>query len=136
MIKSYSELIKLKTYDERLRYLVEANKVGEIKFGHNRYLNQSFYHSAEWRKCRRRIILRDQGCDMGLKDYDISGRIIVHHINAITEEDLNGISDKLFNPENLICVSHDTHELITYGLANYKPIEYVERRHNDTIPWR
>lgn len=136
MIKSYIELIKLKTYDERLRYLVEANKVGEIKFGHNRYLNQSFYHSAEWRKTRRKIILRDQGCDMGLKGYDIGGRIIVHHINAITEEDLNSNSDKLFDPENLICVSHDTHELITYGLANYKPIEYVERRPNDTIPWR
>lgn len=135
-IKSYSELIKLKTYDERLRYLCEANKVGESTFGHNRYLNQAFYHSAEWRRCRRQIINRDLGCDMGLEGWDIHGRIIVHHINPLTLEDVDEGSDRLFDPENLICVSHNTHELITYGLANYRPIEHIERRPNDTCPWR
>lgn len=137
MSKSYSELIQLSTFDERLKYLCQNSIVGETKFGHSRYLNQSFYHSTEWKRCRRKIILRDMGCDMGLKDHPIYGRIIVHHINEVTIDDLErDLRDKLFDPENLICVSNETHQLITYGLQNYRPSIMIERQPNDTCPWR
>lgn len=135
--KTYDELITFKTYDERLKYLSGNNIVGETKFGHSRYLNQSFYHSTEWKNCRRKIILRDMGCDMGLDGYPIYGRIIVHHINEISIEDIeHGLTEKLFDPDNLICVSHETHQLITYGLKNYKSKIIIERRPNDTCPWK
>lgn len=139
--KSYSELIKLKTFEERLKYLSSNSKVGEETFGHARYLNQAFYHSSEWRKVRRKAIIRDTFrntvCDMGLEDYPIFGRIVVHHINEITIDDIENSSDKLFDLDNLICVSNDTHQLITYGVSeSFKTTVFVERRPNDTIPWR
>lgn len=140
IIKTYDELMELDTYEERLRYLASNNVVGEDKFGHDRYLNQAFYHSREWKRARRQAILRDSFgdnvCDMGLKDFPIIGRVIVHHINEVTLEDLEEGSDKLFDLNNLICVSHDTHELITFGAKNYRAPQYVERKPNDTCPWR
>lgn len=140
MIKSYSELILLPTFEERLKYLSSNTIVGESKFGHDRYINQSFYHSTEWKKARRKAILRDTfgDCvgDMALKDYPIFGRIIVHHINELTLEDLENGSNKLFDLENLVCVSHDTHQLLTYGVTEFREPKLVERYPNDTIPWR
>lgn len=139
-MKSYSELILFPTFEERLRYLSQNTSVGELKFGHVRFVNQNFYHSIEWKRIRRKVILRDTiddyVGDMGLEDYPIYGRIIVHHINELTLEDFENASSKLFDLENLICVSHDTHQLLTYGVTEFREPNFIERRPNDTIPWR
>lgn len=134
--KCYSELIKLPTFEERLNYLMLSGVVGEILFGGHRYLNQVFYKSKEWKDCRRDIILRDQGCDLACDGYEISGRILVHHILPITIDDLTCRTTKLFDPENLITVSHKTHEAITYGSRDFILTIPVDRRKNDTCPWR
>ena len=136
MIRTYSELSKLSTFKERFDYLKLNGKVGEDTFGHSRFLNQDFYSSPEWRRTRRNIIVRDNGCDMGLDGYSIRGRIYVHHINPITVDDILERRSKLFDPENLICVSSMTHEAITYGIEDMLPTDPVIRRPNDTCPWR
>ena len=136
MIRTYSELSKLSTFKERFDYLRLNGKVGEDTFGHSRFLNQDFYSSPEWRRTRRNIIVRDNGCDMGLEGYSIQGRIYVHHINPITVDDILERRSKLFDPENLICVSSMTHEAITYGIEDMLPTDPVIRRPNDTCPWR
>lgn len=136
MIRTYSELSKLSTFKERFDYLKLNGKVGEDTFGHSRFLNQDFYSSPEWRRTRRNIIVRDNGCDMGLDGYSIQGRIYVHHINPITVDDILERRSKLFDPENLICVSSMTHEAITYGIEDMLPTDPVIRRPNDTCPWR
>ena len=136
MTKTYSDLIKLPTFLERFDYLQIGGRVGEETFGSKRYLNQSFYHSAEWRKFRREIILRDRGCDLGCEGYDIYGKIYIHHINPINVEDILERKEVLMNPDNAISVSFKTHEAIHYGDIDLLPIEPVERRPNDTIPWR
>lgn len=137
MIKTYSELIRLKTFDERFMYLKLNGMVGDETFGFDRILNQKFYITEEWKRCRRDIILRDNGCDLGILTEEIRGRIIVHHINTITVKDLQNRSEKLFDPENLISSSILTHNAIHYGdhdfLTNNK---LVERCKNDTCPWR
>lgn len=136
MIRTYSELSKLSTFKERFDYLKLNGKVGEDTFGHSRFLNQDFYSSPEWRRTRRNIIVRDNGCDMGLEGYSIQGRIYVHHINPITVDDILERRPCLFDPENLICVSSMTHEAITYGIEDMLPTDPVIRRPNDTCPWR
>ena len=136
MIRTYSELSKLSTFKERFDYLKLNGKVGEDTFGHSRFLNQDFYSSPEWRRTRRNIIVRDNGCDMGLDGYSIQGRIYVHHINPITVDDILERRPCLFDPENLICVSIMTHEAITYGIEDMLPTDPVIRRPNDTCPWR
>lgn len=136
MIRTYSELSKLSTFKERFDYLKLNGKVGEDTFGHSRFLNQDFYSSPEWRRTRRNIIVRDNGCDMGLDGYSIQGRIYVHHINPITVDDILERRPCLFDPENLICVSSMTHEAITYGIEDMLPTDPVIRRPNDTCPWR
>lgn len=136
MIRTYSELSNLQTFKERFDYLKLNGKVGEDTFGHSRFLNQDFYSSPEWRRTRRIIIIRDNGCDMGLEGYSIQGRIYVHHINPITVDDILERRPKLFDPENLICVSSKTHEAITYGIEDMLPTDPVIRRPNDTCPWR
>lgn len=136
MIRTYSELSKLSTFKERFDYLKLNGKVGEDTFGHSRFLNQDFYSSPEWRRTRRNIIIRDNGCDMGLEGYSIQGRIYVHHINPITVDDILERRPCLFDPENLICVSSMTHEAITYGIEDMLPTDPVIRRPNDTCPWR
>lgn len=135
-IKSYSELIKLKTFKERLNYLMLDGVVGEILFGSRRHLNQVFYKSKEWKDCRREIILRDNGCDLACDGYEINGRILVHHINPLFAEDILLRSPKLFDPENLITISHRTHEAITYGSKDFILTMPVERKKNDTCLWR
>lgn len=136
MNKTYSELVKLKTFQERFDYLKLGGVIGEDTFGHQRYLNQSFYRSSEWSKIRKDVILRDMGKDLALDDYDIFGSVIVHHINPITIDDIINGSDKLTDPENLICVSIKTHNAIHYGDIDVLSDVFVERSKNDTTPWK
>ena len=138
-IKSYSELLKLETYDDRLNYLRTKSKIGDMTFNGHRQLNQIFYKSKEWRSFRNRIILRDKGCDLGIPGMKISGNIIIHHLNPIGIEDLINKSDSLVDPNNVICVSDETHKMIHYGTdegLNISRLILAERRPNDTSPWR
>lgn len=134
--KGYSELIKLRTFEERFEYLKTKNKVGESTFGHARHLNQSFYRSAEWRRVRDRVIVRDGCCDLACEDRPIEGeRVIVHHISPLTIKDVTDGSSNLFDLENLICVSETTHNAITYGTENVLRLP-TERKQFDTCPWK
>lgn len=134
--RSYSELIRFPTFEERFQYLKLGGLVGKTTFGHDRYLNQLLYHSNEWRRFRKEIIIRDNGGDMALEDYQIVVGIIVHHIVPLTIEDIENRSDRIFDPENVVCVSHKTHEAIHYGDERLLPRLLVERRPNDTCPWK
>ena len=137
IIKSYSELIKIPTYKERFEYLKLDGIVGKDTFGYDRYLNQAFYNSPEWRRFRRDMIIRDNGCDLACEGYEIRGKIILHHINPITQDDLiSRRRDVLFDPENIICVTHNTHNAIHYGDANLLITGPIERVANDTCPWK
>lgn len=136
MYRTYDELIRLNTYDERLEYLRLSGIIGESTFGFDRYINQSFYHSREWRSLRDEIIIRDGGCDMALSGYDIGHIIIVHHMNPVKEKDLNEFTPNLLNPNGLVCVSHDTHNAIHFGWERKHPSPLEVRKPNDTIPWR
>lgn len=129
-------MIKLPTFEERFEYLRMGGIVGESTFGFDRYLNQDFYRSIEWRTARRKVILRDNGCDLGVEDRELTGRIIVHHMNPITVEDILHSSDFLLDPEYLITTCDLTHNAIHFGDANLLPQPPVERRPNDTCPWR
>lgn len=136
IIRTYSELSKLKTFEERYRYLRLNGKVGEETFGFDRWLNQRFYKDPEWLSIRDKVIIRDNGCDLGIKDRKITGRIIVHHMNPITKEDILRRSDFLLNPDYLICTVKNTHDAIHYGDDSLLINEFVERSRNDTCPWR
>lgn len=135
-MRTYSELIKLHTFEERLRYCMLNGKVGEETFGYARYLNQLFYRSKEWKEVRRDVILRDKGNDLACEGYSIVGHIYVHHLNPITSDDIIKVSSQLLDPENLITVSYDTHQAITYGTTNPIPKPIVTRELNDTCPWK
>lgn len=134
--RSYSSLKALKTFEDRFEYLKIFGNVGEETFGYTREFNQYFYHSSEWQRTRSKIIVRDNGCDLALPDYEIHGRIYVHHINPITLDDIENHSDILFDPENLICVSFSTHNDLHYGKRPYRNRMPVERVPGDTCPWR
>lgn len=135
-IRTYSELIRIPTFEERFHYLDLKGVVGEETFGFDRWINQQFYHSTEWRKLRRDIIVRDMGCDMGLRDYEIQGSIIIHHMNPITKLDILDSTEFLMDPEYLICVSDNTHKAIHYGDKNLLILAPIERSQFDTCPWR
>lgn len=135
-IKTYSELITIPTYKERFEYLKLGGVVGRDTFGYDRYLNQAFYNSPEWKRFRRDIIIRDNGCDLACEGYSIRGRIILHHINPITYEDLINRSSILFDQENIVCVTHNTHNAIHYGDSNLLITGPIERTSNDTCPWK
>lgn len=135
-LRCYRELIRLKTFDERFEYLKLKGIVGEATFGYDRYLNQLLYTSGEWRRIRRDIILRDNGCDLAVEGYDILDTIIVHHMNPISVEDLIDFSEDVINPEYLICVSYDTHNAIHYGDKSLLTREPIERKPGDTCPWK
>ena len=135
-MKTYSDLIQLPTFEERYEYLKTSSLVGDVTFGGGRWLNQALYSSPEWKDFRREIILRDNACDLGMSDYEIHGRIIVHHLNPITKEDILQRRSCVFDPENVICVSHNTHNAIHYGDENQLPQKPIIRRPNDTCPWR
>lgn len=134
--KTYSELIRLSTFEDRFRYLMIRGSVGKDTFGADRYFNQKFYKSGEWRRIRDQVITRDLGCDLGIKGREIFGQIIVHHMNPFLMEDLAGDNAMdLLDPEYLICVSDSTHKAIHYGDESFLPEIFVERRPNDTCPW-
>ena len=133
-MKTYTELSKLPTFGDRLNYLLLTGIVGKDTFGFDRYLNQMFYRSREWKDLRDQVIIRDSGCDLGLEGFDICGRILVHHMNPIGLSDLTERSDFLLNPEYLICVSHDTHNKIHYGV-NTEPALPTVRVKGDTTLW-
>lgn len=136
MIRTYSELITLPSFEERYKYLKLNGQVGADIFGRDRYLNQAFYQSPEWKKARRRVIVRDMGLDMALEGYPIGGPIYVHHMNPITPEDILERDPKLFEMENLICLSYNTHEAVTFGVDDLVTAGPVERKPFDTCPWR
>lgn len=136
MIKTYSELIAFPTYEERFRYLQLKGAVGKDTFGYDRYLNQILYNSQEWKRFRDKIIIRDNGCDLACEGYDIHGRILVHHINPIRVDDVVNRNPIVFNPENVVCVTHNTHNAIHYGDESLLVLLPVERTKNDTCPWK
>lgn len=136
MIRTHSELVTLPTFQERYRYLRLNGAVGQETFGFDRYLNQIFYRSDEWRAIRDDVIIRDNGCDLGIEGREIYGRILIHHMNPITKEDILAHSDFLLNPEYLICTAKQTHDAIHYGDDTLLTQEPVMRSKNDTCPWR
>lgn len=136
-IKRYSELITLPTFEERFKYLQLKGSVGRDTFGFDRYLNQLFYQrNPKWKSAREFVILRDNGCDLGVEGREIHGRILVHHMNPITLKDLEEESDFLLDPEYLISTVHNTHNAIHYGDENLLILNPIERKPNDTCPWR
>jgi hypothetical protein len=136
ILKTYSELSKLKTFEDRFQYLRLDGIVGEETFGFDRYLNQILYQSKEWKRCRRDIIIRDEGCDLGCEGFEVHGRILIHHINPITVDDIVNRNPKVFDPENLILTSHNTHQAIHYGNEDLLIRAPIERSKYDTCPWR
>lgn len=136
MIRTYSQLIKFETFEERFQYLKLDGAVGQATFGFDRYLNQQLYRSHEWKKVRDEVIVRDNGCDLAMEGFDIYGRVYVHHMNPILINDIRERSKFLLNPEYLICVSFDTHNAIHYGDESLLPREPVERTPNDTTLWK
>ena len=135
-IRTYSELIKLPTFEERYAYLRLGGRVGEATFGFDRYLNQMFYKSDEWLAIRDKVIVRDNGCDLGIEGREIESSILIHHMNPISKKDILERSDFLLNPEYLICTIKNTHDAIHYGDENLLIKDPIERRKNDTCPWR
>lgn len=137
MNKSYQELIRLKTFEERFEYLKLNGTVGSRTFGSHRVWNQVLYSSPEWKRFRHQVIIRDNGCDLGMEGYSVDGdRIIIHHINPLTIEDVQNRDRKIFDMDNVICVSHRTHEAIHYGDRDLLPAMPIERRPGDTLCWK
>lgn len=134
--RSYSELIAIPAFEDRYSYLKLYGVVGKETFGYDRYLNQILYTSGEWRSFRDEIIIRDNGCDLACEGFAVHSRIIVHHINPITVEDVVKRSKKVFDPENVISTSHNTHQAIHYGDESLLLLAPIERHRNDTCPWR
>ena len=136
MIRTYSELITLPTFEERFEYLRLGGKVGAETFGFDRYLNQIFYKSDKWLSVRDKVIIRDNGCDLGIEGREIYGRILVHHMNPITMDDIVNHSSWILDPEYLITTVKNTHDAIHYSDENLLIKDPIERRKNDTCPWR
>jgi hypothetical protein len=134
-IRRYSELIRISDYTERFRYLALRGGVGNTTFGFDRYINQGFYKSKEWRDLRYDIIARDNGCDLGIEGYEIHSRIIVHHMNPMDAGDIIQGESSILDPEFLITTTHDTHNAIHYGDERLLPRPLVERRRGDTKLW-
>lgn len=137
MLRTYTELSKLKTFEERFEYLRLNGRVGKETFGFDRIFNQVFYKSDEWLAVRDFVIVRDNGCDLGVEGYDINGqRILIHHMNPIFLEDIEKRTEILMNPEYLITTIHNTHQAIHYGDENLLIKLPRERTKNDTCPWK
>lgn len=136
-MKNYYDLILLPSFEERFQYLKLYGTVGSDTFGFDRFINQRFYRSGEWKRIRSQVIVRDGGCDLGIKDRPIFGRILIHHMNPITVEDISRSGEFVLDPNYLICVSHETHNAIHYGDETIlKTNEVVVRTQNDTCPWK
>lgn len=135
-MKTYSELIRISTFEERYRYLRLFGSIGEETFGFKRWLNQEFYHSDEWQRFRDRIIIRDGGCDLAVDGFEIYGSIIIHHLNPITYDDILNRNPCVFDSNNVVCTKLSTHNAIHYGDETLLSKPPVERTRNDTCPWR
>lgn len=135
-IRSYRELRKLHTFEDRFDYLRLTGVVGQATFGFDRHINQMLYKSLRWRKVRDEIIIRDEGCDLGIPGYEIGVGLLVHHMNPLTLEDIEEGRDSVFDPEFLITTTHNTHMAIHYGDESLLPKPFVVRRPGDTTPWR
>lgn len=136
MIRTYEHLSTLPTFKERFNYLKLDGLVGHQTFGFDRYINQRFYQSAEWKRLRDAIIIRDGGCDLGCPEYRIYGRVLIHHLNPVTVRDFTERSELLLNPDYLVCVSHETHNAIHYGDIRQLSEAVAIRVQGDTCPWR
>lgn len=136
MIRCYSDLRQIDSFKERYLYLKLHGKVGEETFGYDRWVNQALYKSQKWKRARRNVIIRDNGCDLGMDGYELNNYIIVHHMNPITLEDIEEERDIIFDPENLICCSSRTHQAIHYGDESLLPKEPIVRKPGDTCLWR
>lgn len=135
MIRTYSELRRLESFQERYEYLQLRGDVGAATFGFDRYLNQMLYQSQEWRQCRHQVIVRDNGCDLGIEGFEIHDKVYIHHINPIVADDIKHGNPDLFDPRYLITTSHRTHNAIHYGDERLLPRQLVERRSGDTKLW-
>lgn len=136
MIRTYTELMTLSTFEERYEYLKLNSSVGKETFGYDRWLNQKFYTSQRWKSLRDAIIIRDNGCDLAYPDRPIYGQILIHHLNPVSKEDILQGSDLLWNPDFLVCVSKETHNAIHYGAYKKLSEQDVTRKPGDTCPWR
>lgn len=135
MIRTYSEMLKRDAFLSRFRYLVLGGELGVATFGYDRPMNQDFYHSLEWKRVRDHVIVRDQGCDLGVGGHEIHDRVLVHHMNPIKQHDLVHFNESILDPEYLICVSTRTHNAIHFGDESQLPTPFVERRLGDTRLW-
>lgn len=135
-MRTYQELISLPTFLDRYDYLRIGGHVGEVTFGFDRWLNQKLYRSHEWKRVRREVILRDDACDLAYPGFELYDHVLVHHMNPITVEDIIHRLDFVLNPDYLVTVSYETHRAIHYGDEGLLPLEPIERRPNDTCPWR
>ena len=135
-IRTYSELITIPTFEERFKYLKLNGSVGSETFGFDRYINQAFYRSQEWKRIRDEVIVRDYGCDLGIDGREIFGKIYIHHMNPVTPKDIVDVTRFLLDPEYLICTTHSTHNAIHYGDENLLAKWPVVRTKNDTCPWK
>ena len=133
--KSYRELIRLHTFEERYEYLRLGGVVGVSTFGFDRYINQSFYQSSEWKHIRREVILRDSGCDLGVRGFEINGALLIHHMNPIDSNDIVHGEDWILDPDNLITTTQNTHNAIHYGDRSLLKTKFVERKPGDTRLW-
>ena len=136
MNKRYSTMIQLEKFLDRYEYLKLIGIVGEETFGYDRYINQQLYRSKEWRDIRHKVIVRDEACDLAHSDFPLKGKIIIHHINPITISDIEDANPKVFDLDNLVCVSMNTHNAIHYGDEELLPHDPIERTPFDTCPWR
>lgn len=136
MIRTYQELIAIPSFKERYQYLRLNGFVGKDTFGFDRYLNQKFYHSPEWKQIRRDVIIRDEGRDLAMEGYEIQNGLYIHHMNPIGVDDIQNATEFLLNPDYMVCVSFNTHQAIHYGDESLLPQLPIERRPNDTCPWR
>lgn len=134
-IRSYSELSRLRTFEERFKYLKLHGRVGDSTFGFDRYMNQRFYTSTEWRHLRHRVIERDNGCDLGIEGYEIHRGLYIHHMNVMRVDDFINFNSDVLDPEFLITCTHLTHNAIHYGDDKYVPRQVIERRPGDTRLW-
>lgn len=136
-VKRYSEMVSLPTYEERFKYAKLEGQVGADTFGFDRYLNQQFYRSKEWKNLRDKIIVRDGACDLGVPGREIKGKIYIHHLNPLSKDDISESTERLFDPDNLVCVSQDTHNAIHYGDESYLDRnKLIDRTPGDTCPWK
>lgn len=135
-IRTYTELTEIESFADRYRYLKLDGLVGKDTFGFDRYVNQKFYRSKEWKDIRDHVIVRDNGCDLSVEGYEIRGRIYIHHMNPIMLQDIKYATDYLLNPEYLITTTHRTHNAIHYGDEDLLILPLIERSKNDTCPWR